>query len=53
MSKLCPCRGEKCGERRPDLDEDVPLLKDKVTGEDSEASRSKDTNQFTTSDRKS
>ena len=58
MSKLCSCRGggEKgrgmCSERRPDReDEDEPLLKDsKVKGQDSEASRSKDTDQFTPSD---
>ena len=38
MSKVCPCRGEKggvCGERRPDRDEDVPLLEDKVKGQES------------------
>ena len=57
MSKLCSCQGgEKgggiCSKRHPDPeDEDEPLLKDsKVKGQDSEASRSKDTNQFTPSD---
>jgi hypothetical protein len=58
MSKVCPCRGEKggvCGERHTDRDddEDIPLLEDgKVKGQDSEASRSKDTSQLTPSDSK-
>ena len=56
MSKVCPCRGEKggvCGERRPDRDEDVPLLEDKVEGQESEPAGQKTPIKFTTSDRKS